>query len=88
LDQGRIDGRRRTTRLGANIWHRALLLSGKISELPELSIDETWLQVERLLRAGRLSVDPVMTHTFALDQHAEAFELAGKGAAGKVLFAP
>jgi len=51
-------------------------------------IDETWLQVERLLRAGRLSVDPVMTHTFALEQHAEAFELASKGAAGKVLFAP
>jgi len=30
----------------------------------------------------------VLTHTFALEQYAEAFEVAVAGASGKVMFAP
>ena len=51
-------------------------------------IDETWLQVERLLLARRLPLDAVLTQTFRLHDYGEAFRSAAGGDAGKVMLAP
>jgi len=48
-------------------------------------IDETWLQVERLLQSGRLDIAPILTHRFGLQEYENAFESAASGRAGKVL---
>lgn len=49
-------------------------------------IDETWLQVERLLSRGVVPIDRIVTHDFALDDHRNAFEAALGGGSGKVMF--
>lgn len=51
-------------------------------------IDETWLQVERLLLAKALNLAPILTHTFPLAEYDRAFALAASGAAGKVSLVP
>ena len=50
-------------------------------------IDETWLQVERLL-AKALNLAPILTHTFPLADYDRAFALAASGEAGKVSLVP
>lgn len=47
-------------------------------------LDETWLDTERALLSG-LNVDPVITHTFALDDFTTAIACARSTKAGKVL---
>jgi threonine 3-dehydrogenase len=51
-------------------------------------IDETWLQLERLLLAKALNLAPILTHTFPLAEYDRAFALAASGAAGKVSLVP
>ena len=51
-------------------------------------IDETWLQVERLLLAKALNLAPILTHTFPLADYDRAFALAASGEAGKVSLVP
>jgi threonine 3-dehydrogenase len=51
-------------------------------------IDETWLQVERLLLAKALNLAPILTHTFPLAEYDRAFALAASGEAGKVSLVP
>ncbi len=49
-------------------------------------IDETWLAVERLLSAGAIDVEPILTHSFPLEDFERAFDIAASGQAGKVMF--
>lgn len=51
---------------------------------------ETWLQVSQLLGSGRLDIRPVLTHTFALEDYAKAFDLIGRVPiqVGKVVLVP
>jgi threonine 3-dehydrogenase len=51
-------------------------------------MDETWIQVERLLRAHGPSVARVITHRVALSNFEAAFTLAVGGNAGKVVLLP
>lgn len=46
---------------------------------------DTWQQMFRLLRAGQLDPRPVITHTFGLEQMAEAIQVIKEGQAGKVI---
>ena len=48
----------------------------------------TWQQTSTLIATGMVDVTPVITHRFPLEQHEEAFEVVGSGAAGKVLLVP
>jgi threonine 3-dehydrogenase len=49
---------------------------------------ETWFQMEALLAAGKLNLEPVITHRLRLDQFAEAMKLLQSGEAIKVVLKP
>jgi threonine 3-dehydrogenase len=49
---------------------------------------ETWFQMEALLAAGKLDLEPVITHRLKLDQFAEAMKLLQWGEAIKVVLKP
>jgi threonine 3-dehydrogenase len=49
---------------------------------------ETWFQMEALLAAGKLDLEPVITHRLKLDQFAEAMKLLQSGEAIKVVLKP
>lgn len=49
---------------------------------------ETWSQMENLLEAGKLAIDPVITHRLPLSKWQEGIELAKTGRACKVIFHP
>ncbi|WP_164748472.1 MULTISPECIES: alcohol dehydrogenase catalytic domain-containing protein [unclassified Mesorhizobium] len=49
-------------------------------------IDETWLEMERLLTSGRLRLDAIETCEFPMTEFDAAFERAASGTTGKVLF--
>ncbi len=60
----------------------------KVVGISGRKIWQTWYTVRELLDSGRLDVSPVVTHTFALEQFAEAFELMRSGSCGKVILKP
>ncbi|HIJ81204.1 MAG TPA: L-threonine 3-dehydrogenase [Desulfuromonadales bacterium] len=47
---------------------------------------ETWTKMERLLCAGKLNINPVITHTMPLDKWQEGVQLARSGQASKIIF--
>jgi threonine 3-dehydrogenase len=49
---------------------------------------ETWLQATALLKSGRLNLEPLFKERMPLERFSEAFELLGRGEAGKILFYP
>ncbi|HXN21194.1 MAG TPA: L-threonine 3-dehydrogenase [Candidatus Dormibacteraeota bacterium] len=49
---------------------------------------ETWVQMNALLKAGRLNLEPLFGERTALENFADAFALLQSGHAGKVLFYP
>ena len=49
---------------------------------------ETWFQMEALLAAGKLYLEPVITHRLKLSQFAEAMKLLQSGEAIKVVLKP
>jgi threonine 3-dehydrogenase len=49
---------------------------------------ETWVQMNELLKSGRLNLDLLFHERLPLDRFAEGFSMMGKGHAGKVLFYP
>lgn len=49
---------------------------------------ETWVQMNALLKAGRLNLDPLFGERTSLEKFADAFALLQGGHAGKVLFYP
>jgi threonine 3-dehydrogenase len=51
-------------------------------------IDETWMQVETLLRTRGAEFAKVLTHRLPLERFEEAFALACSGEAGKVVLVP
>lgn len=46
---------------------------------------ETWYQVENFLLSGRLDLEPIITHTFALKDYEQGFRLMQSGEAIKVV---
>lgn len=48
----------------------------------------TWQQTTTLLSTGRVDISPVITHRFALEDHAEAFATVAAGRAAKVIMFP
>jgi threonine 3-dehydrogenase len=49
---------------------------------------ETWLQATALVKAGRLDLDLLFDQRLPLERFEEAFEIIGRGAAGKILLYP
>jgi threonine 3-dehydrogenase len=48
----------------------------------------TWQQTTTFLSSGLVDVSPVITHRFALEDFAEAFDVMASGRAGKILLVP
>ncbi|MEN6413988.1 MAG: L-threonine 3-dehydrogenase [Veillonellales bacterium] len=49
---------------------------------------ETWTQMENMLAAGKINIDPIITHTLPLERWQEGVDLAKSGKACKVVFVP
>jgi threonine 3-dehydrogenase len=49
---------------------------------------QTWFEMRGLIRSGAVDLAPVITHRFALDDYAKAFELMQSGECGKVILFP
>jgi len=47
---------------------------------------DNWWTSQDILTSGRIDISPVITHRFPLEEYDEAFELAEKGACGKIIF--
>jgi threonine 3-dehydrogenase len=48
----------------------------------------TWHIAGRLLKEGRINLDPVITHTFPLEEFAKGMELMKSGNCGKIILKP
>jgi threonine 3-dehydrogenase len=46
---------------------------------------DTWYQSQRFLIHHGRTIDPILTHEFALDEFATAFDLVSRGEAGKII---
>lgn len=51
-------------------------------------LSQTWLEMRGLIRSGAVDLAPVVTHRFAFDDYAKAFELMASGSCGKVIMFP
>jgi len=49
---------------------------------------ETWVQMDELLRSGKLNLEPLFRERFPLDRFEDAFALLRAGQASKILFYP
>lgn len=77
-----LSGERVQLDVGRHIVAREIAVRGIYGRL----IDETWVQVERLLGAYPMRIDPIVTHAFSLDQFPHAFDVASTRKSGKVMF--
>jgi threonine 3-dehydrogenase len=71
-----------------DITHHIVLREITISGIYGRRIDETWIQVERLLRTHGAILSRILTHRFALIDFEEAFALAASRNAGKIVLYP
>ena len=58
----------------------------KIRGIHGRELFKTWQKTESILLSDRLDISPIITHKFSLSGYEEAFELALKGDACKVMF--
>lgn len=49
---------------------------------------DTWFTAKRLLESGRVDLDPVITHTFPLEEFEKGMELMENGNCGKIILKP
>ena len=49
---------------------------------------DTWYTAKRLLKEGRVDLDPVITHTFPLEEFEKGMELMESGNCGKIILKP
>lgn len=49
---------------------------------------QTWFEMDRLLKSGKVDLAPMVTHEFSLEEVDKAFEVFESGASGKVMIRP
>lgn len=49
---------------------------------------ETWEETTRLLKSGKINLDPIITHRFALSEFEEAMKIMKSGQSGKIVLTP
>jgi threonine 3-dehydrogenase len=49
---------------------------------------ETWEETTRLLKSGKINLDPIITHRFALSEFEEAMNIMKSGQSGKIVLTP
>jgi threonine 3-dehydrogenase len=47
---------------------------------------DSWWTTQNILTSGKIDISPLITHNLRLDQYEEAFKIAEKATAGKILF--
>jgi threonine 3-dehydrogenase len=69
---------------GTNIIFKYLTVQGINGRL----MFSTWHKTARLLKSGRLNLDPIITHRFRLEEFSRGMDLMRSGNCGKVLLYP
>lgn len=59
-----------------------------ISGITGRRLYDTWFKTKGLLKSGQLNIEPVITHTFPLEEFDKGMELMAKGICGKVILIP
>jgi len=49
---------------------------------------ETWEETTRLLKSGKINLDPIITHRFPLSRFEEAMAIMKSGQSGKIILTP
>ena len=49
---------------------------------------ETWEETTKLLKSGKINLDPIITHRFPLSQFEEAMAVMKSGQSGKIVLTP
>ncbi len=75
-----------TSDVSLDLAHHLIFKGIQVHGITGRRMYETWYQVKGLLESGRLNLDGLVTHTFALDRYEEAFELMRTGKCGKIVF--
>ncbi len=70
--------------LSENLIFKGVTVNGVTGRL----LYDTWFQVKGLLASGRLNIEPVITHRFALEEYQKGMELMDSGNCGKVILYP
>ncbi|MGY0217295.1 L-threonine 3-dehydrogenase [Endozoicomonadaceae bacterium StTr2] len=65
-------------------WNHVIFKGLQIKGIYGREMFETWYKMTSMLQSG-LSLDPVITHRFPVDDYAEAFEVMRGGRSGKVI---
>jgi threonine 3-dehydrogenase len=65
-----------------------ILKEARVRGLFGREIWKTWEIGENLLSSGKLNIDPIITHTFSLEEFEEAFHIAISGQGCKILLIP
>ena len=77
-----------TTRISLDLTDQVIFKEARLFGVTGRELFRTWQQTSTLVATGMVDVTPVLTHRFPLEQHEEAFDVVGSGAAGKVLLVP
>src|SRR5258707_1574791 len=70
--------------LNENVIFKGALVRGIVGR----QLWETWFQMRGLLEAGVLTLDPLVTHRFAMSDYAQAYETFQSGNSGKIMLIP
>jgi threonine 3-dehydrogenase len=77
-----------TTRISLDLTDQVIFKEARLLGATGRELFRTWQQTSTLIATGMVDVTPVITHRFPLEQHEDAFDVVGSGAAGKVLLVP
>ncbi len=70
-------------------WNNWIIFKGiKVHGIIGRRLWETWYQIRGLLRSGAVNLEPLVTHTFPLEQFEEALAVMASGQSGKVVLIP
>ncbi len=70
-------------------WNNWVIFKGiKVYGIIGRRLWETWYQMRGLLRSGAVNLEPLVTHTFPLEQFEQALATMASGESGKVVMVP
>jgi threonine 3-dehydrogenase len=74
--------------LSVDLGPEVVFKEAKIIGIHGRKMFETWTQMENMMAAGKLNIDPIITHTLPLEKWKEGVDLAVSGKGCKVIYLP
>jgi threonine 3-dehydrogenase len=65
-------------------WNKVIFKMLNLTGIYGREMFETWYKMSALLQSG-LSIDPIITHHFPVQEYLQGFETMGSGKSGKVI---